>query len=183
MSAGREYHVCGAATENARWASSVRTRGTVTSVVTDDRRGRAGAAGSGRSGMLALKSTSPWTSNLPNIWSLFMTCRYFVIFVNNAERFSNMWSFAPSLCHSWATCIGIYASVVFWSGHANVSFESIFGGKEPELVKRIDIENGLLIYLQAYKVIIPVHRANIQVMCVHLLIHLVIIDALLYRTT
>jgi len=45
MSAGREFHVCGAATENARRASSVRTRGTVSSGATDDRRGRAGAAG------------------------------------------------------------------------------------------------------------------------------------------
>ena len=31
MSAGREFHVCGAATENARRASSVRTLGTVSS--------------------------------------------------------------------------------------------------------------------------------------------------------
>ena len=31
MSAGREFHVCDAATENARRASSVRTRGTVSS--------------------------------------------------------------------------------------------------------------------------------------------------------
>jgi len=45
MSAGREFHVCGAATENARRVSSVRTRGTVSSGATDDRRGRAGAAG------------------------------------------------------------------------------------------------------------------------------------------
>jgi len=45
MSAGREFHVCGAATENARRASSVRTRGTVSSWATDDRGGRAGAAG------------------------------------------------------------------------------------------------------------------------------------------
>jgi len=30
MSAGREFHVCGAATENARRASSVRTLGTKT---------------------------------------------------------------------------------------------------------------------------------------------------------
>jgi len=44
MSAGREFHVCGAATEYARRASSVRTRGTVSSEATDDRRGRAGAA-------------------------------------------------------------------------------------------------------------------------------------------
>jgi len=35
MSAGREFHVCGAATENARRASSVRTRGTVSSGATD----------------------------------------------------------------------------------------------------------------------------------------------------
>jgi len=38
MSAGREFHVCGAATENAHRASSVCTRGTVSSGVTDDRR-------------------------------------------------------------------------------------------------------------------------------------------------
>ena len=31
MSAGREFHVCGAATKNARRASSVRTLGTVSS--------------------------------------------------------------------------------------------------------------------------------------------------------
>jgi len=40
MSAGREFHVCGAATENARRASSVRSRGTVSSGATDDRKGR-----------------------------------------------------------------------------------------------------------------------------------------------
>jgi len=45
MSAGREFHVCGAATENALRASSVRTHGTVSSGATDDRSGRAGAAG------------------------------------------------------------------------------------------------------------------------------------------
>jgi len=45
MSAGREFHVCGATTENARRASSVRTRRTVSSGATDDRRGRAGAVG------------------------------------------------------------------------------------------------------------------------------------------
>ena len=38
MSAGREFHVCGAATENARRASSVRTLGTVSSGASDDRR-------------------------------------------------------------------------------------------------------------------------------------------------
>ena len=32
MSAGREFHVCGAATENARRVNSVRTLGTVSSV-------------------------------------------------------------------------------------------------------------------------------------------------------
>jgi len=37
MSAGREFHVCGAATENARRASSVRTLGTVSSGASDDR--------------------------------------------------------------------------------------------------------------------------------------------------
>ena len=42
MSAGREFHVCGAATENARRASLVRTLGTVSSGASDDRRGRAG---------------------------------------------------------------------------------------------------------------------------------------------
>ena len=42
MSAGREFHVCGAATENARRASSVCTLGTVSSGASDDHRGRAG---------------------------------------------------------------------------------------------------------------------------------------------
>ena len=42
MSAGTEFHVCGAATENARRASSVCTLGTVSSGASDDRRGRAG---------------------------------------------------------------------------------------------------------------------------------------------
>ena len=37
MSAGREFHFCGAATENARRASSVRTLGTVSSGASDDR--------------------------------------------------------------------------------------------------------------------------------------------------
>ena len=41
MSAGREFHVCGSVTENARRASSVRILGTVSSGASDDRRGRA----------------------------------------------------------------------------------------------------------------------------------------------
>ena len=54
MSAGREFHVCCAATENARRASSVRTRGTVSSGATDDAEVEPEQlAGSGRSGMLA----------------------------------------------------------------------------------------------------------------------------------
>ena len=44
MSAGREFQVCGAATEDARRAGSVHTLGTVSSGASDDRRGRAGAA-------------------------------------------------------------------------------------------------------------------------------------------
>ena len=45
MVAGSEFHVCGAATENARRASSVRTLGTASSGA----RGRAGVAVSIRS--------------------------------------------------------------------------------------------------------------------------------------
>ena len=44
MLAGSEFHVCGAATENARRASSVLTLGTASSGASDDRRGRAGVA-------------------------------------------------------------------------------------------------------------------------------------------
>jgi len=71
MSAGsREFQVCGAATENARRASSVRTVGTVTVSsawgysTSDDHRQRSSRlgmqlSGAGRSGMLLLKMTSP----------------------------------------------------------------------------------------------------------------------------
>jgi len=40
MSAGREFQVCGAETENARRASSVHTLGTVSSGASDDHRSR-----------------------------------------------------------------------------------------------------------------------------------------------
>ena len=49
MLAGSEFHVCGAATENARRASSVRTLETASNGASDDRRGRAGVAVSIRS--------------------------------------------------------------------------------------------------------------------------------------
>jgi len=44
MSDGSEFQVCGAATENARRASSLRVLGTVSSGASDDRRERTGTA-------------------------------------------------------------------------------------------------------------------------------------------
>jgi len=44
MSDGSEFQVCGAATENARRASTLRVLGTVSSGASDDRRGRTGTA-------------------------------------------------------------------------------------------------------------------------------------------
>jgi len=44
MSDGTEFQVCGAATENARRASSLRVLGTFSSGASDDRRGRTGTA-------------------------------------------------------------------------------------------------------------------------------------------
>ena len=44
MSDGSEFQVRGAATENARRASSLRVLGTFSSGVSDDRRGRTGTA-------------------------------------------------------------------------------------------------------------------------------------------
>ena len=45
MSDGSEFHVCGAATENARRANSVRVLAADSSGASEDRRGRTGTAG------------------------------------------------------------------------------------------------------------------------------------------
>jgi len=45
MSGGSEFQVCGAATENARRASSVRVLAADSSGASKDRRGRTGTAG------------------------------------------------------------------------------------------------------------------------------------------
>jgi len=45
MSDGSEFQVCGAATENARRASSVRVLAADSSGASEDRRGRTGTAG------------------------------------------------------------------------------------------------------------------------------------------
>jgi len=49
MSDGSEFQVCGAATENARRASSVRVLAAESSWASEDRRGRTGTAGRIRS--------------------------------------------------------------------------------------------------------------------------------------